>query len=91
MTSTEVVKTQDKKIKGLEKIKTVFNMEFPSGEGYMFDKQVEPEDLTKISEIWQTIRTEEIVKIEMDAKYKILKYLQDKGYKLIYQEKIKFI
>ncbi len=65
-------------------------VQFPSGEGYILDRRMNTEDLDEISKMWNSVRVEEIQRIETDGKEKILQYLRDKGYVLSCQERIRF-
>lgn len=71
-------------------IKFITRIEMPNGEKYIFDRKLEAEDNLKISMIWGKARTEEILRKEQDARTEIFLYLQSKGYKLVYEEKIRF-
>ncbi len=66
------------------------SLEMPSGETYTFNKKIETEDMSRVHDIWSEFRTEELQRIEQDAKYKILAYLKSKGYSTVILEKVKF-
>ena len=67
------------------------SIELPSGQIYLFNKKLEREDMHKISEIWSTVRTDEILRIEQDAVHKIIQYLLTQGYQLVALEKMKLV
>lgn len=76
--------------KSIKKYSEIIAMiQFPSREEYLFDKQLTPEDISNISKIWGKTR-KEIQIIEQAAKSKIILYLQEKGYKVLYKEKLRF-
>lgn len=73
-----------------DKVEWLTVIQFPSGEECILNKNLDPRDLNNISNMWDTIRTEEIRRIELGSKQKILTYLQGKGYKILRQEKVTF-
>lgn len=93
MTMNTVEPKNDTKVKIATEviIKFITRIEMPHGERFTFDRKLAPEDMNRIQEIWGKVRTEEMLRIEQNARTEIFTYLQSKGYNLVYEEKIQFV
>lgn len=75
----------------IPKIKQQTSIEMSKGVKYLLDTKIDQEDLNEVHKIWDQARTEVILRIQQETEERIIRYLKDKGYRFVAEEKIKLL